>query len=180
MGQSLHIIDVRGVSACPPIATGSPRCGNRRFGSWLCENSKTKFARRNFVSSFVNFKTNSAGDRCRKKTIEKTILRLPGALAFLHSLGHSLHFSGVRRKSALHPTATKSLRRNERRFGPKAMTPVAHSPNTNLAFPQFPIVRCNSRVAFAGRFAQSFHVQDFNIASTVSNKAGLPQRICGE
>jgi len=95
-------------------------------------------------------------------------------------VGHSLHFSGVRRKSALHPTATKSLRRNERRFGPKAMTPVAHSPNTNLAFPQFPIVRCNSRVAFAGRFAQSFHVQDFNIASTVSNKAGLPQRICGE
>jgi hypothetical protein len=61
-----------------------------RFGSWLCENSKTKFARRNFVSSFVNFKTNSAGDRCRKKTIEKIILRLPGALAFLHSLGHEL------------------------------------------------------------------------------------------
>jgi hypothetical protein len=58
-----------------------------RYGSWLCENSKTKFARKNFVSSFVNFKTNSAGDRCRKKTIEKTILRLPGALAFLHSLG---------------------------------------------------------------------------------------------
>jgi len=60
------------------------------FGSWLCENSKTKFARRNFVSSFVNFKTNSAGDRCRKKTIEEIILRLPGALAFLHSLGQTL------------------------------------------------------------------------------------------
>jgi len=60
------------------------------FGSWLCENSKTKFARRNFVSSFVNFKTNSAGDRCRKKTIEEIILRLPGALAFLHSLGQKL------------------------------------------------------------------------------------------
>jgi hypothetical protein len=63
-----------------------------RCGSWVCENSKTKFARRNFVSSFVNFKTNSAGDRYRKKTIEKIILRLPGAPAFLHSLGQERRF----------------------------------------------------------------------------------------
>jgi hypothetical protein len=31
-GQSLHIFDLRAVSAIPPIATGSPCCGNRRFG----------------------------------------------------------------------------------------------------------------------------------------------------
>ena len=31
--QSLHIFDLRVVSAIPPIATGSPCCGNRRFGA---------------------------------------------------------------------------------------------------------------------------------------------------
>jgi hypothetical protein len=36
----------------------------------------------------MNLKTNGAGDSYREKTIEKTILRIPGACTFSHSLGH--------------------------------------------------------------------------------------------
>jgi hypothetical protein len=68
-------------------ATKSQRCGKCRDGPWLCENSKIEFADRKFVSSFVNCKNNNAGERCREKTIEKTILRVALAGTFSHSLG---------------------------------------------------------------------------------------------
>jgi hypothetical protein len=45
------------------------------FGSWLRENAEIEFANGNFVSTSINLKNKSAGDGCRDKTIEKTILR---------------------------------------------------------------------------------------------------------
>src|SRR5258708_396920 len=45
------------------------------YGSWLRENSEIEFANGNFVSTSINLKNKSAGDGCRDKTIEKTILR---------------------------------------------------------------------------------------------------------
>jgi hypothetical protein len=58
-----------------------------RFGSWLRENAGTEFANGNFVSTSINLKNKSAGDGCRAKTIEKTILRAFRARTFSHSLG---------------------------------------------------------------------------------------------
>jgi len=46
-----------------------------RKGSWLRENAEIEFANGNFVSTSINLKNKSAGDGCRDKTIEKTILR---------------------------------------------------------------------------------------------------------
>jgi hypothetical protein len=46
-----------------------------RNGSWLSENSEIEFANGNFVSTSINLENESAGDGCRDKTIEKTILR---------------------------------------------------------------------------------------------------------
>ena len=44
--------------------------------SWLRENSEIESANGNFVSPSINLKNKSvAGDGCRNKTIEKTILR---------------------------------------------------------------------------------------------------------
>jgi hypothetical protein len=57
-------------------------------GSWLCENSKIEFACRSFRLDFVGLKTNNAGDCFLQETTEKTILRIPRARTFLHSLGH--------------------------------------------------------------------------------------------
>src|ERR1700682_5538160 len=59
-----------------------------RFGSWLRENSEIDFANRNFVLTSINLKNKSAGDGCRDKTIEKTILRTFRARTFSRSLGH--------------------------------------------------------------------------------------------
>jgi hypothetical protein len=58
-----------------------------RDGSWLRENSEIDFANRNFVLTSINLKNKSAGDGCRDKTIEKTILRTFRARAFSRSLG---------------------------------------------------------------------------------------------
>src|ERR1700674_4191895 len=59
-----------------------------RYGSWLHENSEIDFANRNFVLTSINLKNKSAGDGCRDKTIEKTILRTFRARTFSRSLGH--------------------------------------------------------------------------------------------
>src|SRR5260370_13434629 len=53
-----------------------------RHGSWLRENPEIEFANGNFVSTSVNLKSKSAGDGCRDKTIEKTILRTFRARTF--------------------------------------------------------------------------------------------------
>jgi hypothetical protein len=68
---------------------------------------------------FIHFKTNSAKDRCWEQTIEKTILRLPRARTFLHSLGHSLPSEAVDFDSASNSTPDKSLHRTNRRAGPR-------------------------------------------------------------
>src|SRR5712671_1180569 len=57
------------------------------LGSRLCENSEIEFANRNFVSTSINLKNKSAGDGCREKTIEKTILRTFRAQTFSRSQG---------------------------------------------------------------------------------------------
>jgi len=55
------------------------------FGSWLRENVKIEFTNGNFVSTSNNLKNRSAGDDCRDKTIEKTILRAFRARTFSRS-----------------------------------------------------------------------------------------------
>jgi hypothetical protein len=57
-------------------------------GSWPRENAEIEFANGNFVSTSVNLKNKSAGDGCRDKTIEKTILRAFRARTFSRSQGH--------------------------------------------------------------------------------------------
>jgi hypothetical protein len=52
----------------------------------LRENSEIDFANRNFVLTSINLKNKSAGDGCRDKTIEKTILRTFRARTFSRSL----------------------------------------------------------------------------------------------
>ena len=51
---------------------------------------KTPKSNGNFVSTSINLKNKSAGDGCRDKTIEKTILRTFRACTFSRSQGHSL------------------------------------------------------------------------------------------
>src|SRR6202140_4045898 len=75
----------------------APECGlssrrleaaaNVRFGSWLRENVEIEFANGNFVSTSINLKNKSAGEGCRDKTIEKTILRAFRARTFSRSQG---------------------------------------------------------------------------------------------
>jgi hypothetical protein len=60
-----------------------------RLGSWLRENAEIEFANGNFVSTSINLKNKSAGDGCREKIIEKTILRAFRARTFSRSQGHS-------------------------------------------------------------------------------------------
>src|SRR3982075_588249 len=60
---------------------------NVRVGSWLRENAGIEFANGNFVSTSINLKNKSAGDGCRDKTIEKTILRAFRARTFSRSQG---------------------------------------------------------------------------------------------
>jgi hypothetical protein len=59
------------------------------YGSCLRENSEIEFANGNFVSTSINLKNKSAGDGCRDKTIEKTILRAFRARTFSRSQGQS-------------------------------------------------------------------------------------------
>src|ERR1700676_5204805 len=76
-------------------------------GSWLRENSEIDFANRNFVLTSINLKNKSAGDGCRDKTIEKTILRTFRARTFSRSLGQSLPYRAFRAMSGLLPAATE-------------------------------------------------------------------------
>jgi hypothetical protein len=78
-----------------------------RYGSWLRENAEIEFADGNFVSTSINLKNKSAGDDCRDKTIEKTILRAFRARTFSRSQGQSLPKWVVRDMSALTPIATE-------------------------------------------------------------------------
>jgi hypothetical protein len=54
-------------------------------GSWLRENSEIEFVNGNFVSTSIDLKNKSAGDGCRDKAIEKTILRAFRARMFSRS-----------------------------------------------------------------------------------------------
>jgi hypothetical protein len=73
------------------------------LGSWLRENAGIEFANGNFVSTSINLKNKSAGDGCRDKTIEKTILRAFRARTFSRSQGQKAKFRGYQRTSALAP-----------------------------------------------------------------------------
>src|SRR5258707_11757578 len=66
-----------------------PFRSNVRLGSWPRENAEIEFANGNFVSTSINLKNKSAGDGCRDKTIEKTILRAFRARTFSRSLGQN-------------------------------------------------------------------------------------------
>src|ERR1700682_4539798 len=76
---------------------------------WLRENDEIEFANGNFVSTSINLKNKSAGDGCRDKTIEKTILRAFRARTFSRSQGHFQTSSRVPARSA-HPS-TADMRR---------------------------------------------------------------------
>jgi hypothetical protein len=65
--------------------SSSPKEIDVAYGSWLRENAEIEFANGNFVSTSINLKNRSAGDGCRDKTIEKTILRAFGARTFSRS-----------------------------------------------------------------------------------------------
>jgi hypothetical protein len=67
-----------------------------RSGSWLRENAEIEFANGNFVSTSINLKNKSAGDGCRDKIIEKTILRAFRARTFSRSQGQNASFGDVR------------------------------------------------------------------------------------
>jgi hypothetical protein len=71
----------------PRAAYGLRYSINVRLGSWPRENAEIEFANGNFVSTSVNLKNKSAGDGCRDKTIEKTILRAFRARTFSRSQG---------------------------------------------------------------------------------------------
>src|SRR5258705_13529178 len=74
-----------------------------RLGSWLRENSEIEFANGNFVSTSIILKNKSAGDGCRDKTIEKTILRTFRARTFSRSLGQKRKLARVNGTSGLPP-----------------------------------------------------------------------------
>jgi hypothetical protein len=75
----------------------------------MCENSEVRFACRNFRFDLSNVKINPAGDHSRETAIEKTILRVPRARAFLHRLGHFRPIDGVFAMSAVHSISTELL-----------------------------------------------------------------------
>jgi hypothetical protein len=56
---------------------------------WLRENAEIEVANGTFVSTSINLKNKTAGDGCRDKAIEKTILRAFRARTFSRSQGHS-------------------------------------------------------------------------------------------
>jgi hypothetical protein len=72
-----------------------------RYGSWPRENAEIEFANGNFVSTSVNLKNKSAGDGCRDKTIEKTILRAFRARTFSRSQGQTQTSGRIRARSVL-------------------------------------------------------------------------------
>jgi hypothetical protein len=71
------------------VVERSPAGTNVRLGSWPRENAEIEFANGNFVSTSINLKNKSAGDGCRDKTIEKTILRAFRARTFSRSQGQN-------------------------------------------------------------------------------------------
>ena len=75
------------------------------FGSWLRENAEIEFANGNFVSTSFDLKNKSAGDGCRDKTIEKTILRAFRARTFSRSQGQKRTSARTLSMSALVPSA---------------------------------------------------------------------------
>src|SRR5260221_2250956 len=74
---------------------------NVRCGSWLRENAEIEFANGNFVSTSINLKNKSAGDGCRGKTIEKSILRAFRARTFSRSQGQKRKWPRLNGKSVL-------------------------------------------------------------------------------
>jgi hypothetical protein len=93
------------------VATGDEAmiASDVAFGSWLCENSEIEISHRKFVSTSSILKNANAYEDCREKTIEKTILRVPRARTFLHSLGQTHHICDVRVVSAFPPIATNIM-----------------------------------------------------------------------
>src|SRR6266849_4672936 len=88
-----------------PIGDRLLRCSDVCCGSRLCENSEVQFACRRSISISSIWKTNSAGNHYREKTIEKTILRILGSCTFSHSLGHELKGSRRAHLVLSHPKA---------------------------------------------------------------------------
>src|ERR1700704_2861613 len=91
--------------------------------SWLRENDEIEFANGNFVSTSINLKNKSAGDGCRDKAIEKTILRAFRARTFSRSQGQTRTFWNLRIKSALPRKADIATRGHQVRFVPIADKP---------------------------------------------------------
>jgi hypothetical protein len=80
-----------------------------RNGSRPCENSEMEFADRKLISTSSILKTKDAGNHCREKTTEKTILRLSRARTFSHSLGHKQPRRALNSAAAIPPiTDTKA------------------------------------------------------------------------
>jgi hypothetical protein len=94
---------------------------NVRDGSWLRENAEIEFADGNFVSSSINLKNKRAGDGCRNKTIEKTILRAFRPRTFSRSQGHSRRFRYAQSKSDLAPITDSTTADHHRQDSPTDM-----------------------------------------------------------
>jgi hypothetical protein len=95
-----------------------------RFGSWLRENVEIEFANGNFVSTSINLKNKSAGEGCRDKTIEKTILRAFRARTFSRSQGQNRKSSMRAYDFRVAPESNTTLRTRCDRFVPRRDMPL--------------------------------------------------------
>jgi hypothetical protein len=152
-----------------------------RNGSWLCENSEIDFANRNFVLTSINLKNKSAGDGCRDKTIEKTILRTFRARTFSRSLGQSLPKWGGSRYVRYAPD---SDRRTDMAGGPKGATSGLMRCNNRRPASDYSITssarpRSGSGTAMPSAFAVLRLMTNSNLATCCTGKSAAfsPLRI---
>src|SRR6516162_289611 len=100
--------------SCRPAAENSiPRCGKgiaalrdfdpayARFGSWLCENSSARRARRNISKKLRTTESNRAPRTMFDTLLENCIFYIAGLYEFSHRLGQYQSFGDVRSMSGL-------------------------------------------------------------------------------
>ncbi len=91
-----------------PVPTRGPRAGSDPSRPGHCGRRTVRSLIRSerlprYLSYAINLKNKSAGDGCRDKTIEKTILRTFRARTFSRSQGH-FQTSGRVRVRSVHPS----------------------------------------------------------------------------
>ena len=100
----------------------------RMFASGLgCVKTPKSDLRIEISSRLRQFEKQNAGDNCREKTIEKTILRLHRARTFSHSLGHKLPRSLKPTVSVLPPKAAAAVTDRRVRYGHNRTHALQHN-----------------------------------------------------